>query len=101
MCFDLFPHEGERSSHLQMGQGTDGIAAHDSGAGPLVDLGTLGGPNSGADGPNLYGEAAVDSEIAKADPDHEDFCGYATTILSTFPPPPPAHPLDPGANKAR
>jgi hypothetical protein len=84
-----------------MGQGTDGIAAHDSGAGPLVDLGTLGGPNSGADGPNLYGEAAVDSEIAKADPDHEDFCGYATTILSTFPPPPPAHPLDPGANKAR
>src|SRR3984957_204710 len=26
------------------------------GNGPLVDLGTLGGPNSGADGTNLYGE---------------------------------------------
>lgn len=50
------------------------------GAGPLVDLGTLGGPNSGADGPNLYGEAAVGSEITKSDPDHEDFCAYGTHL---------------------
>ena len=50
------------------------------GAGPLVDLGTLGGPNSGVDGPNLYGEAAVGSEISQADPDNEDFCGYGTHL---------------------
>jgi probable HAF family extracellular repeat protein len=50
------------------------------GAGPLVDLGTLGGPNSGVDGPNLYGEAAVGSEISTADPDNEDFCGYGTHL---------------------
>ena len=50
------------------------------GAGPLVDLGTLGGPNSGVDGPNLYGEAAVGSEISKADPDKEDFCAYGTHL---------------------
>jgi probable HAF family extracellular repeat protein len=50
------------------------------GAGPLFDLGTLGGPNSAADGPNLYGEAAVGSEISKSDPDHEDFCAYGTHL---------------------
>ena len=50
------------------------------GAGPLVDLGTLGGPNSGVDGPNLYGEAAVGSEISKKDPDNEDFCAYGTHL---------------------
>jgi probable HAF family extracellular repeat protein len=50
------------------------------GGGPLFDLGTLGGPNSGVDGPNLYGEAAVGSEIARADPDHEDFCGYGSHL---------------------
>jgi probable HAF family extracellular repeat protein len=50
------------------------------GAGPLVDLGTLGGSNSGADGPNLYGEAAVGSELATADPNGEDFCGYGTHL---------------------
>jgi probable HAF family extracellular repeat protein len=50
------------------------------GAGPLVDLGTLGGPNSGVDGPNLYGEAAVGSELSKADPDNEDFCAYGTHL---------------------
>jgi probable HAF family extracellular repeat protein len=48
------------------------------GAGPLVDLGTLGGPNSGVNGPNLYGEAAGGSEIATPDPDKEDFCAYGT-----------------------
>jgi probable HAF family extracellular repeat protein len=46
------------------------------GAGPLVDLGTLGGPNSEADGPNLYGEAPVLSELAQKDPDGEDFCAF-------------------------
>ena len=50
------------------------------GAGPLVDLGTLGGPNSGVDGPNLFGEAAVGSEISKSDPDKEDFCAYGTHL---------------------
>ena len=50
------------------------------GAGPLVDIGTLGGPNSGADGPNLYGEAAVGSEIAVKDPDNEDFCAFGTHL---------------------
>jgi probable HAF family extracellular repeat protein len=48
------------------------------GGGPLKDLGTLGGLNSAADGPNWFGEAPVISEIAKADPDGEDFCGFGT-----------------------
>jgi probable HAF family extracellular repeat protein len=51
------------------------------GAGALRDLGTLGGPNSGADGPNLYGEAAVGSELATADPDKEDFCAFGTHLV--------------------
>jgi probable HAF family extracellular repeat protein len=50
------------------------------GAGPLVDIGTLGGPNSGAGGPNLYGEAAVGSELAVKDPDNEDFCAFGTHL---------------------
>ena len=50
------------------------------GAGPLVDIGTLGGPNSGAGGPNLYGEAAVESELAVKDPDNEDFCAFGTNL---------------------
>ena len=50
------------------------------GAGPLVDIGTLGGPNSGAGGPNLYGEAAVESELAVKDPDNEDFCAFGTHL---------------------
>jgi probable HAF family extracellular repeat protein len=50
------------------------------GAGPLVDIGTLGGPNSGAGGPNLYGEAAVESELAVKDPDNEDFCAFGTYL---------------------
>jgi probable HAF family extracellular repeat protein len=48
--------------------------------GHLKDLGTLGGPNSAADGPNWFGEAPVISEIAKADPDGEDFCGFGTHL---------------------
>jgi probable HAF family extracellular repeat protein len=50
------------------------------GAGPLVDIGTLGGPNSGAGGPNLYGEAAVESELAVKDPYNEDFCAFGTHL---------------------
>jgi probable HAF family extracellular repeat protein len=50
------------------------------GGGPLQDLGTLGGPNSAADGPNLFGEAPIISEIAEKDPDGEDFCGYGTHL---------------------
>jgi len=50
------------------------------GAGPLVDIGTLGGPDSGAGGPNLYGEAAVESELAVKDPDNEDFCAFGTHL---------------------
>ncbi len=53
------------------------------GSGPLHDLGTLDGRacpdcNSGADGPNASGDAAVGSEIFKMDPNGEDFCGYGT-----------------------
>lgn len=53
------------------------------GRGRLRDLGTLDGPNcpmcnSAADGPNLFGEAAVGSEIAEPDPDGEDFCAFGT-----------------------
>jgi probable HAF family extracellular repeat protein len=48
------------------------------GGGPLKDLGTLGGPNSGADGPNLFGEAAIGSETSTLDANGEDFCAFAT-----------------------
>jgi probable HAF family extracellular repeat protein len=48
------------------------------GGGPLHDLGTLGGPNSGADGPNLFGEAAISSETSNLDPNGEDFCAFGT-----------------------
>ena len=54
------------------------------GNGPLRDLGTLEGSqkcpacNSGADGPNASGQAAVGSETSKADPNGEDFCQYGT-----------------------
>jgi probable HAF family extracellular repeat protein len=53
------------------------------GGGRLHDLGTLDGPacpacNSGADGPNASGEAAVGSETRNTDPNGEDFCGYGT-----------------------
>ena len=48
------------------------------GGGPLRDLGTLDGPvcpacNSGADGPNASGEAAIGSETSQTDPNGEDF----------------------------
>jgi probable HAF family extracellular repeat protein len=55
------------------------------GGGPLKDLGTLGGPscpncNSAADGPNGFGEAPIISEIAKTDPNGEDFCGFGSHL---------------------
>jgi probable HAF family extracellular repeat protein len=55
------------------------------GGGPLKDLGTLGGAacpqcNSGADGPNWFGEAPISSDIASTDPDGEDFCGFGTHL---------------------
>ena len=50
------------------------------GGGPLKDLGTLGGPNSGAGGPNAFGEVAIGSETSKKDPNGEDFCGYGTNL---------------------
>ena len=50
------------------------------GNGPLFDLGTLGGPNSAAGGPNLYGEAAVLSETPDVDPNGEDFCAFGDHI---------------------
>jgi probable HAF family extracellular repeat protein len=55
------------------------------GAGRLQDLGTLQGAkcpqcNSGADGPNAYGEAPIGSEISATDPDGEDFCGFGTHL---------------------
>ncbi|HUK23185.1 MAG TPA: hypothetical protein VLV49_01295 [Terriglobales bacterium] len=46
------------------------------GHGPLIDLGTLGGPNSEPGGPNLKGVAAVFSETALSDPNGEDFCEF-------------------------
>jgi probable HAF family extracellular repeat protein len=53
------------------------------GAGSLKDLGTLDGPacpdcNSGANGPNASGEAAVSSETHLLDPNGEDFCEFGT-----------------------
>jgi probable HAF family extracellular repeat protein len=46
----------------------------------LKDLGTLGGPNSEAGGPNAFGEAALISETSKKDPNGEDFCGFGTNL---------------------
>src|ERR1019366_3249925 len=53
------------------------------GHGPLTDLGTLEGAacpgcNSGADGPNARGEAAIGSETSNPDPNGEDFCAWGT-----------------------
>lgn len=48
--------------------------------GHMTDLGTLGGPNSEAGGPNGSGEAAIISETAKTDPNGEDFCGFGNHL---------------------
>jgi probable HAF family extracellular repeat protein len=44
------------------------------GFGPLIDLGTLGGPGSCADGPNAFGEAAIISGTSKPAFMNENFC---------------------------
>jgi probable HAF family extracellular repeat protein len=48
--------------------------------GHIINLGTLGGPNSGAGGPNARGEAVLSSETSKPDPNSEDFCGFGTHL---------------------
>jgi probable HAF family extracellular repeat protein len=50
--------------------------------GQIIDLGTLGGFNTGlnsaAGGPNSRGESALVSETFIKDPNGEDFCGFGT-----------------------
>jgi probable HAF family extracellular repeat protein len=50
------------------------------GPGHMTDLGTLGGLNSEADGPNLRGDAAVLAETDVPDPNGEDVCGLGTHL---------------------
>ncbi|HEY6046608.1 MAG TPA: hypothetical protein VIU65_08395 [Pyrinomonadaceae bacterium] len=54
-----------------------GVLWHDH---HVTDLGTLGGPNSEAGGPNASLEAALIAETSKADPNGEDFCGFGTHL---------------------
>jgi probable HAF family extracellular repeat protein len=49
--------------------------------GHMTDLGTLGGPNSVAGGPNGGDELAIESETATTDPLGEDFCGFGTHFI--------------------
>ncbi len=49
--------------------------------GTMYDLGTLGGPNSGATGPNANYQLAIVSEISKMDPLKENFCGFGTPYI--------------------
>jgi len=46
----------------------------------VTDLGTLGGPNSEAGGPNASLEAPLIAETSQADPNGEDFCGFGTHL---------------------
>ncbi len=46
-----------------------------------TDLGTLGGPNSQASGPNGKEDAAVLSETSTPDPLNEDFCGFGDHLI--------------------
>jgi probable HAF family extracellular repeat protein len=48
--------------------------------GRLTDLGTLGGPNGNAGGPNGRDELPVLAETAAPDPSGEDFCGFGTHL---------------------
>jgi probable HAF family extracellular repeat protein len=50
--------------------------------GRLIELGTLGGPNSCADGPNAFDEAVVISSTSNKDPNGEDFLGNGTHLQS-------------------
>jgi probable HAF family extracellular repeat protein len=50
---------------------------------PLLDLGTLGGPASCANGgPNASGEVVITSTTSKPDPNGEDFYGNGTHLQS-------------------
>src|SRR5690348_17169908 len=44
----------------------------------MLDLGTLGGLNAGAAGPNSRNELAIYSETSDLDPLGENFCGFGT-----------------------
>jgi probable HAF family extracellular repeat protein len=46
-----------------------------------TDLGTLGGPNAQAYGPDGKEEMAIISETSKMDPLGEDFCGFGTHLI--------------------
>lgn len=48
--------------------------------GHLINLGTLGGPNSAANGPNARGETLMISDTDQADPYAEDFCNFGTHL---------------------
>ncbi len=47
----------------------------------VTDLGTLGGPNSQASGPNGRGDLPIVSEISTPDPLKEDFCGFGNHLV--------------------
>jgi probable HAF family extracellular repeat protein len=49
--------------------------------GHMIDLSTLGGPNSGAGAPNGRDELPIFSDMATADPFGEDFCGLGTHLV--------------------
>ena len=50
--------------------------------GVMIDLGTLGGPNSYSEWrPNEYGNAGGDSDTDVPDPNGEDFCGFGTQLI--------------------
>ena len=47
----------------------------------LIDLGTLGGPNSAAGGPNIMDALAIQSDTRTPDPLGEDFCAFGTHLV--------------------
>ena len=49
--------------------------------GEMYDLGTLGGPNSEASGPNASYQLPILSETSKKDPFGNDFCGFGTNLI--------------------
>jgi probable HAF family extracellular repeat protein len=49
-------------------------------SGGMQDLGTLGGPNSAAGGPNSRTQLAVLSDTTVTDPYGENFCGFGTGL---------------------
>ncbi len=50
-------------------------------SGGMQDLGTLGGPNSAAGGPNSRTQLAVLSDTTTTDPFGENFCGFGTGLI--------------------